>query len=163
MKHLTILLYFITYITACSNVKIQDERKNFALSLIDNFLQEEISLNKLRKSLGNPHKTHIFKDTPNQTAYFYRNKKNNLHEWSFGVDNSGHVVWINHTPWFNPLLDRAEILPQTWKKYRCQKKTKPDKRTPHVIRQYTFFECARGKIRAYYNKYGEISDIAVSK
>ena len=34
------------------------------------------------------------------------------------------MVWLNYEPTTdkNPLLDRVEILPQTWKKYDCKKK-----------------------------------------
>lgn len=161
------LIIIMNWITACTLVKTQGERtsnsENIALSLIEKFIRDGISLDEVKERLGKPHKALTFKDAPDETAYYYRNKTNNLHEWGLGVNKSNQVTWITHTPWDNPLLDRVEILPKTLKKYHCKKKSKPDNSTPDVVRRHRFFECANGKIRAHYNKYGEIGEIDASK
>ena len=95
--------------------------------------------------------------------YDYNNKVNGYKEWSFAVNKAGKVVWLNHIPWQNPLLDRVERLPDTWKKYDCKKKTRPNTTVPHFVQEDTFFECAGGKIKAFYNVHGEIDTIFVGR
>ena len=160
MKSLTILSYLaILWMTSC-NQFVQD-KKEIGLSFIENFLQKGATSEEIKKLLGEPNRVIKFKRI-SEIVYIYDNKINNLPEWKFGVNKVGQIVWINHKPWSNPLVDRVEILPVTWKKYNCKKKTRPDKSVPHVIKDYTFFECAEGKIRAYYNIHGEISTIVVA-
>ena len=81
--------------------------------------REQLLRNK--KLLGEPNRVIKFKRI-SETVYIYDNKTNNLPEWKFGVNKVGQIVWINHKPWSNPLVDRVEILPVTWKKYNCKKK-----------------------------------------
>ena len=155
-------IYFVMFFWIVSCVDIARKNKNITLSLIDDFLKKSVEVEKIKKILGEPSRIMKLKEVP-ETIYIYNNKKNNLREWNFGIDKKERVVWINHKPWSNPFLDRVEILPGTWKKYNCKKKIEPNKSVPHVIQEYTFFECAEGKIRAYFNIYGEISNITVNR
>ena len=140
--------------------KNKTEENNLALSLMENFLNDGALFKEIKKILGEPDESYKRKNM-SEKIYVYNNKNNNLKEWKFGVDDGGKVTWLNHEPWSNPLLDRVEILPQTWKKYHCKKRSEPDTRVSHVIEKFTFFECAGGKIRAYYNVHGEIGTIYV--
>ena len=152
--------------TGCASIEKQSETKKnnekFALSFIEEFFRDGMSFDEVKKRLGEPHEIFDFKNTPNEMAYYYYDKKNNLNEWSFGVNNKfAQVTWMFHYPRGNPLLDRIEILPQTLKKYGCQKKSKTE-HLPGLTRELKFLECADGRIRARYNKYGEIEYIVVS-
>ena len=162
MKISTIVFYLALIFGIISCVNNAQKEKNVALSLIDNYLQKGATIEEIEKILGRADRIMKLKGIQ-EKIYDYNNKINALLEWSFGADEMGRIVWINHKPWSNPLLDRIEILPETFKKYNCKKKTEPNKKVPHVIQEYTFFECAKGKIRAYYNIHGEISTIAVNR
>ena len=150
---------FLITLMSCTQLEIQKYKKeNTALSLIENFYHDGAFFEDIKKILGKP--DDVYKGS---TEKIHSYKNNNLKEWSFGVNNTGSVAWLIYNPVIsnNSLLSRIEILPQTWKKYHCRKKRKPDTRVHHVIRDFTFFECAGGKIKAYYNKYGEIRSISV--
>ena len=163
------LIFAMGEMATCARVDKQDgqieNRENSALYLIEKFIQEGMSIGEVKKHLGKPQKTLIFKDTPDETAYYYRRKSDNSHKWGFGVNKLNQVIWLHYSPWGNPLLDRVEILPETLKKYNCKKKSEPDNSTPDLIQNHTFFECTNDKIkfRAYYNRYGEIRSIAANR
>ena len=162
MKYLTTLLYCIIFfgIISCNN--IPQNNQNIALSFIENFLEKGATIEEVKEIFGEPHRVRTYKEIK-EKMYDYDNKENSLEEWTFGADKAGDIVWLNHKPRSNPLLDRKEILPITWKKYHCKMKTKTDRRVPHVIHTDNFFECAEGKLRAYYNLHGEISTIEANR
>ena len=154
--HLTLSLCLIS----CNHTA--KKRQLDALSFIDDFLKNGTTVEETKKYFGDPNKISKIKGV-SETLYDYRNKEYPTLRWRFGVNDSRQIEWFNYRPGANPLLNRIEVLPTTFKKYNCQKKRKPDTRVPHVIREYTFFECAEGKMRAYYNTHGEISLIAVNR
>ena len=176
MKHLIMLLIAIVSLctTSCTQQANRTSRKekNTPSLLIDDFLKKGSSLKKIKSILGEPDKITTYRDMHEKarehhsipkriTFYLYHNKMTQFQEWNFSIDEKGHVVGIAYDPFSNPLLNRVETLPQTWKKYNCKKKRKPDTRISHVIQDYTFFECAKGKIEAYYNMHGEITYIGI--
>ena len=162
MKNLIFIGFGATlFLFSCASSTSKKEG-NAPLNFIEGFLENGVSLTKVKRTFGEPHEIMDVKQIK-ETVYEYKNKSNDLTEWSFGASDQGEIVWFNYEPWFNPLLDRVETLPTTFKKYNCKKKQKPDTSVPHVTQNYTFFECAEGKIRAYYNIHGEISTIAVNR
>ena len=163
MRYLVIYAVFgtIFFFASCSS-PIPKKTKDTPASFIENFIENGANLEKVKGTFGESNQKIKIKDIQ-ETVYKYINKKHRGREWSFGIGKDKKLVWINYRPWGNSNLDRVEILPTTFKKYNCRKKREPDTRVAHVIRDYTFFECAKGKIRAYYNIHGEISSIAVSR
>ena len=149
----------LLFLASCAS-SVSQKEENIPLAFIENFLENGGNLKKVKEVFGEPDEKIKFKGD-REMIYEYRNKKYKGREWNFGIGHDKKLLWINYRPWGNPLLGRVEILPRTLKKYNCQKKTKPDTRVSHVIEDFTFFECAGGKIRAYYNFHGEISSIVV--
>ena len=162
MKNLILIgLGTTLFLFSCTRPTPKKE-KNVPLVFIEDFLENGASLAKVKRIFGEPHETTKLKQIK-ETMYEYKNKSNGLTEWIFGAGDRGEIVWLNYKPWFNPLLDRVETLPTTFKKYHCKKKRKPNTTISHVIQDYTFFECAERKIWAYYNVHGEISTIEVNR
>ena len=162
MKYLAILFYYIIFLWTISCSNTPQKNQNIALSFIESFLEKGATIEEVKEIFGNPHRIKTYKKIKEE-MYEYDNIEHSLVEWIFGVDKSGNIVWVNHKPWSNPLLDRIEIFPITWKKYRCKKEIRPNRSNPHVIQNYRFFECANGKLRGHYNLHGEISTIEVNR
>ena len=164
MKASIVLLTFLGF-ASCMRFEAREEagKKNLAFSLMEDYLARGASFEDVKKTLGEPARMYKHEGKSFPEIYVYNNKVNNFKEWSFAVNEKGEVIWLNYMPWDNSLFDRVEVFPETWKKYRCKRKTRPDKRVAHVIRKHTFFECAGGKIRAYYNIHGEIGTIVVER
>ena len=136
--------------------------ESLARSIMENFLHKGASFEDIKNILGEPVRMYKYSDNSPE-VYVYNNKVTGYKEWNFAVDKKGSVVWLNYMPWNDSLFDRVEILPKTWKKYHCKKKNKTDASVPHIIREYTFFECAGGRILAYYNVHGEIGTIFIKR
>ena len=152
---------------SCTGTDIQENNpreKNSSISLIEKFFHKGASFEEIKKILGEPSEMYSYKDIP-EKIYAYNKKTNRFKKWSFGVDKAGKVVWLNYKPRNdnNSLLDRVEILPQTWKKYRCKKVSVLNTSNPRITYEDTFFECAGGKIKAHYNVHGEIGIIEVER
>ena len=161
MRKIFLLSLYISLLASC--MQLSSSKKNeLSLEIIETFLKGEYSVGEIEGLLGKPDEVEKYEGEDKQ-IYSYNNKKNNLREWRLGANKNNKITWIIYIPWENPLLDRMEVLPNTLASYNCKKKTKPDKRVPHVIHNYTFFECANGKLRAFYNMHGEIRNIAIHK
>ena len=168
------LIVFSVWIVSCTQLEsVDSNKKNFPLLIIDNYLQKGASLEEIKSLLGEPgerityknlhQKAQEFYKIPKDIAFYnYYDKVTKFQEWSFTVNSMGKVEGMAYTG-SHPLLDRVEVLPETWKKYRCKNKVIPDTRNPNVIQDETFFECVDGRIKAYYNKYGEIESITVAR
>ena len=155
------IVFFVVlvWMLSCTHA---ESKNNLAYSFIEKFLHNGMSLGEVKKIWGKPDEIFKIPNIP-YDIYGYNNKKTKFKEWSFTVDKNGEIASLNYEPDSDPLLDRSEILLQTWKKYHCRKKRKMDTSVKHVVSEVTFFECADGKIRAYYNVYGEVSTIAVER
>ena len=145
---------------SCTQTERKITKKDVVLPLVAQSLKKGISFNEVKNLLGDPHETVNFEDFSG-TVYYYHSKVTQFRDWSFSVGQKGNVIGILYRPLSNPFLDRVEVLPMTWKEYDCKKKRKPDTRVSHVTKDYTFLECAGGRIKAYYNMHGEITDIAI--
>ena len=150
-----------TSINSKENPQDKTKKEGYSVDIIEKFLHKGMSLGEVKKILGNPDEVFRIPNIP-YDIHAYNNKRTKFKEWSFAVDKSGEVASLNYEPGSDPLLDRMEVLPQTWKKYHCKKKRKLE-RTKHAVGEVTFFECAKGKIRAYYNIHGEVSTIVVER
>ncbi len=155
-----ILVLLLIFIVSCTHTERRSE-KDHAIYFIDTFLNRGISFEEIKSVLKEPDEIEVSKVS--EKIYRYEGKSTKLLKWNFGVNDEGMVEWIGYHPRSNSLLDRVEILPFTLKRYNCKKKTEPDERVPHVIDDFTFFECAEGRIRAYYNIHGEVEDIVISR
>ena len=148
-------------LASCSSSTLH-KKETAPLSFIEKFLQNGATLTDIKNTFGEPHNIIKTKQVA-EVVYDYDDKENQGNKWDFGVNKNGELVWLYYRPWGNPLLNRVEVLPSTLKKYNCERKRERDTRVPHVIRDFTFFECAEGRIRAHYNIHGEINTIAVNR
>ena len=158
----SIILILLAVSCVYINPKDKIKERKSSIQIIEKFLHKGMSLGEVKKIWGNPDEVFRIPNIP-YDIHAYDNKTTKFKEWSFAVDKSGEITSLNYEPSSDPLLDRIEILPQTWKKYHCQKKRKWDTSIKHVVNEVTFFECAKGKIRAYYNVHGEVSTIVVER
>ena len=143
------------------------------MQLIEKFIQNGLSSDEVKKRLGKPDKIHedkkvILLSKPVEghrvrvdSIYNYQKKKD-VGLWRFHVNNDSHqVTRISYNPEFNPHLKRVEDVLRTWKKYNCEKKseTMPGFGAPAMKR--IWLECAGGRVRATYNKSGNVTDIDI--
>lgn len=161
MKYRDFFMLFIFTISlnGCSIPLKKKHDPDIALKLIDNYLKSGISDQEMTSLLGKPTHIKTFKGDLEKT-YIYEDPKTGNQEWGIGINTSGKASGLGYAPPPNSQLNTVDNLLHAWKHYKCEKKSETVNK-PHVIKEVHFIICYQGRIKAFYNRYNEITNIAV--
>lgn len=159
-----ILLFVISFlVAACSLESIETNAKyktedNDDWSIISKIESERWNKKDLISNLGVPHKRNKEKNEMSEFL-IYNYIQSNHQKWGFEIDEKGNVISITFIPNIsNNENFTLEKIAQKWGA-SCVKKKEVDS-SQHFVRNIYYLDCGK-KRRAYFNRYDEVTSLAV--
>ena len=128
--------------------------------VLENFLKKSLSVDQIVEYLGKPKE--IVKAKDGTSNWIYYDSKTSRQSWAIGISEANdNINGMSYIPGSSGTKLLVKDLEDRWKNRECTHDKETILIAGHNYSKQKFIKCDSGRIRAKYNRFGEVEGVSV--